>query len=311
MNQTHNIDFLLDGFSDIANYRICLFVMFFIVYCLTLSGNILIILVVRFHPQLHTPMYFFITNLSLLEMWYISTTVPKLIAVLTTNNNRISFQACFAQLYMFHSLGITECILLAIMALDRCMAICNPLRYTTIMSDRICRVLASVCWCCGFMTALIPMTFTVIVTFCGPYHLKHYFCDLAPLLRLACRATPLTDTVNRFVGGFATLFNLGIVIIMYLSIIISIVKIRSNTGRRKAFSTCSAHLLVVTLFYSSSCVVYASPKGGRPADTDKMLALVYAMLTPFLNPIIYSFRNKAVKEALQGGLQRIRGRLEV
>ncbi|XP_063295422.1 olfactory receptor 6N2-like [Pelobates fuscus] len=308
MNQSR-VDFLLEGFSNLGQYQVCLFLLFLIAFLLTLTGNMLIILIVHYYDQLHSPMYFFITNLSILEVWYISTTVPKLLTVMVTNDTRISFQWCFAQLYLFHSLGITECNLLAAMAFDRCMAICNPLRYTTIMSVKMCRCLASVCWCCGFMMACIPITLTARVSFCGPYHLKHYFCDLAPLLRLACIETPLTESVNRFVGGFATLFNLSIVIIMYLSIIAAIIKIKSNTGRSKAFSTCSSHLIVVTLFYSSSCIVYASPKGSRPAVFDKMLALVYAMFTPLFNPIIYSFRNKAVKEAMKNGIQRFQSEM--
>uniref|UniRef100_A0A8C5R739 Olfactory receptor n=1 Tax=Leptobrachium leishanense TaxID=445787 RepID=A0A8C5R739_9ANUR len=308
MNDTH-IYFLLDGFSSISQYRVYLILLFLTAYLLTLSGNMLIVLVVRNDVQLHTPMYFFITNLSILEIWYISTTVPKLISVMATGSNKISFQWCFTQLYLFHSLGITECKLLAVMAFDRCMAICNPLRYSTIMSVQMCRRLAAVCWCAGFMMACIPTTLTIRVPFCGPYYLKHYFCDLAPLLRLACSDTTLTDSVNRFVGGFATLFNLGIVIIMYLCIIYAVIKIKTNTGRTKAFSTCSSHLIVVTLFYSSACIVYASPKGSRPADYDKMFALVYAMLTPLFNPIIYSFRNKAVKSALVSGIHGLHSKV--
>ncbi|CAH2326750.1 olfactory receptor 6N1-like [Pelobates cultripes] len=298
-----------EGFSNLGQYQVCLFLLFLTTYLLTLTGNMLIILIVRYNSQLHTPMYFFITILSILDIWYIYTTVPKLLTVMVTHDTRISFQWCFAQLYLFHSLGITECNLLAAMAFDRCMAICNPLRYTTIMSVKMCRCLASVCWFCGFMTACIPITLTARVPFCGPYHLNHFFCDIAPLLRLACIEIPLTVSVNGFVGGFTALSNLAIVIIMYLGIIVAIIKIKSNTGRSKAFSTCSSHLIVVTLFYGCASSVYSSPKGSRPAASDKMLALVYTMFTPLFNPIIYSFKNKAVKEAMKNGIQKFQSEM--
>ncbi|KAM8921468.1 olfactory receptor 6N2-like [Pelodytes ibericus] len=204
VNQSLFRDFMLQGFSDLEEYRIYLFVLFLIIYLLTIFGNVVIILVVRFNANLHTPMYFFITALSCLELWYVSTTVPKLLSVLLTNNKRISFGWCFAQLYMFHSLGITEVSMLAIMSFDRCMAVYNPLRYTTIMSDRI----------------------------------------------------------------------------------------KTNEGRSKAFVTCSSHLTVVVLFYSTAFIVYIVPKEKHSVEHDKIYALFYTMLTPLLNPVIYSLRNK-------------------
>ncbi|KAG8570593.1 hypothetical protein GDO81_011338, partial [Engystomops pustulosus] len=259
-NNTKFTDYELVGFVVYENYNPLLFTVFFIIYISTIIGNMLIILVVHYNANLHTPMYFFITNLSCLEIWYVSTTTPKLLVMLITKNNKISFYWCFAQIYMFHSLGITECNLLAIMAIDRFVAICKPLRYNVLMSTRVSRNLYLMCWITGFLVALIPMTLTARVPFCGRHYVNHYFCDLAPMLSLACNDITVTVSINRFVGGFATMFNLAIVVLVYIIIIYSIMKIKTKTGRRKAFSTCSSHLIVATLFYGAACIVYATPK---------------------------------------------------
>ncbi|KAM4663672.1 olfactory receptor 6N1-like [Discoglossus pictus] len=304
-NVTKLPDFVLQGFANVEEFRMILFVVFLFTYLLTLLGNMLIIMVVRYHVRLHTPMYYFISHLSILEMWYVSTTVPKLLCLLVSNDKRISFQSCFAQLYMFHGLGMTECGLLAVMAFDRCIAICNPLRYTTIMNKTLCMELAFISWSFGFLAAIIPMTFTLKVPFCRSLEINHYFCDLAPLLSLACIETSFNHTINRCVIGFATMFNLVLIIAMYILIIFSVMKIKSNSGRSKAFSTCSSHLTVVILFYGTAFTVYASPRGAHSVDYDKLFALVYAMFTPLLNPIIYSLRNKEIKEALKRSCERM------
>ncbi|XP_053576089.1 olfactory receptor 6N1-like [Bombina bombina] len=304
-NNTKLQYFFLQGFAQLDDLRMVLFIFFLFTYLLTILGNMIIIIMVRYHVQLHTPMYYFITHLSLLEMWYISTTVPKLLSLLGTNDKRISFQTCFAQLYMFHGLGMTECGLLGVMAFDRCIAICNPLRYTAIMNARMCMQLSLTCWTFGFLASVIPMTLTLMVPFCGPHNINHYFCDLAPLLSLACIDISLNRIINSCVIGFATMFNLMLILVMYCLIIFSIMKIKSNRGRKKAFSTCSSHLTVVVMFYGSAFTVYVSPRGSLLEDHDMFFALVYAMLTPLLNPIIYSLRNKEVKEGLKKSLNRI------
>lgn len=298
-------DFFLIGFLDLEQYRSYLFIFFLIVYLCTLSGNTTIILVVWSNLSLHTPMYFFITVLSFLDMWYVSTTVPKLLSILLTNNKRISFQWCFAQLYMFHSLGITECALLAIMAFDRCMAIYNPLRYTSIITERVCKVLTSICWSYGFLVAIMPLTLTVRVPYCKSHDLTHYFCDLAPLMAIVCTDTTPINTANQSVSTVATFFILLFVITMYVIIIYSILKIKTSQGRSKAFSTCSSHLTVVILFYGTAFIVYVVPKEFRTVENDKIYALVYTMFTPLLNPLIYSLRNKDVKEGLKKSLHKL------
>uniref|UniRef100_A0A8C5MGH8 G-protein coupled receptors family 1 profile domain-containing protein n=1 Tax=Leptobrachium leishanense TaxID=445787 RepID=A0A8C5MGH8_9ANUR len=280
-NQTYYSDFLLHGFNHLEAYKGALFILFLFAYIFTISGNMLIIVIVYFQVQLHTPMYFFISNLSLLEIWY---------------------------LYMFHGLGMTECALLAIMAFDRYVAICNPLRYTAIMNRIMCRKLASLCWVYGFSSATIPLIYTLKLPLCGPRHINHYFCDLAPLLGLSCTDTHFNDLINSCVIGFATMFNLVLIIIMYINIIYSVMKIRTMEGRNKAFSTCSSHITVVSLFYSTAFTVYAGPKHVRSWDYDKVVALVYAMFTPLLNPIIYSLRNKDVKSAFKRVIQNTWGK---
>ncbi|XP_075700717.1 olfactory receptor 6N2-like [Rhinoderma darwinii] len=307
LNKTSDLygDFFLIGFSNLEQYRSYLFIFFLIIYLFTLCGNTTIILVVWSNISLHTPMYFFITILSFLDMWYVSTTVPKLLSILLTNNKRISFQWCFAQLYMFHSLGITECALLAIMAFDRCMAIYNPLRYTSIITERVCKVLASVCWSYGFLVAIMPLTLTVRVPYCKSHDLTHYFCDLAPLMAIVCADTTPINTANQSVSTVATFFILLFVITMYIIIIYSILKIKTSQGRSKAFSTCSSHLTVVILFYSTAFIVYVIPKELRTVENDKVYALVYTMFTPLLNPLIYSLRNKDVKGGFKRSLQKL------
>ncbi|KAG8560283.1 hypothetical protein GDO81_014884, partial [Engystomops pustulosus] len=304
-NQSWLDHFYLQGFASIENYKIGLFFIFLSTYLLTLFGNMIIVLVVCLHVNLHTPMYFFITNLSFLEIWYISLTVPKLLAMLLTNNKRVSFHWCFAQLYMFHGLGMTECALLAVMSFDRYLAICDPLRYKSIMNDRLCKGLSLISWSYGFTSATIPVSFAIILPFCGPRYIDHYFCDFAPLLKLACINTSLNNIVNICVMGFAIVFNFIIIKIMYINIIHSIMRMKTITRRIKAISTCSSHITVVMLFYSTGFSVYASPKGLHSVNYDKMFALVYAMFTPLLNPIIYSLRNKEVKIALRRSFKLI------
>ncbi|XP_077319655.1 olfactory receptor 6N2-like [Lithobates pipiens] len=307
VNQTTELlgDFFLVGFANLEQYRFYFFVFFLTIYLLTLSGNTIIILLVWSNTSLHTPMYFFIANLSFLDLWLVSTTVPKLLSILLTNNKRIQFQACFAQLYMFHSLAINECSLLAIMAFDRCMAIFTPLRYPSIITGRVCKVVTFICWCYGFLLAIMPLTLSVRLPYCKPHELKHYFCDLAPLMSLACADTAPINTANQSASIIAALFIPLFILTMYIIIIYSIMKIKTKQGRSKAFSTCSSHLTTVILFFSSVFVVYVVPKELHTVDTDKVYALIYNIFPPLFNPVIYGLRNKDVKEALKKSIQKV------
>ncbi|XP_002937805.2 olfactory receptor 6N2-like [Xenopus tropicalis] len=303
MNRTQFNGFILLGLSDIEDIRILLFVFFLSMFLLTLTANMLIIMAVQCHARLHTPMYFYIKVLSFLEIWYTSSTAPKHLSLLLSKDNRISYGWCFAQLYMFHSLGTTDCALLAVMAFDRCMAICNPLRYTTIMNDRMCRCLATLSWAFGFLTISIPLAMTINVPLCRAHIIDHYFCDLAPLLALACTDISFTIAINSSVIGFAIMFNFIFILIMYINIIWAIMKLQTNAGRMKAFSTCSSHLIIVAIIYGSAFSVYGSPKGPQTANYEKLFSLVYTVFTPFLNPIIFSLRNNEMKIALSGIFQ--------
>ncbi|KAM4013542.1 olfactory receptor 6M1-like [Anomaloglossus baeobatrachus] len=307
LNKTIDLygDFFLVGFSDLDQYRIYLFILFLIIYLSTLSGNTIIILVVWSNINLQSPMYFFITVLSFLDVCYVSTTVPKLLSILLTNNKRISFQGCFAQLYMFHSLGIIECALLAIMAFDRCVAIYNPLRYTSILTERVCKVLISTCWSYGFLVAIMPVTLTVRVPYCKSHDLTHFFCDLAPLMAIVCVDTTPINAANQSVSTVATFFILLFVITMYIIIIYSILKLKTSQGYSKAFSTCSSHLTVVILFYGTTFIVYVVPKEFHTAENDRIYAMVYTMFIPLLNPLIYSLRNKDVKGGFKKSLKKL------
>ncbi|KAM4013541.1 olfactory receptor 6N2-like [Anomaloglossus baeobatrachus] len=306
LNKTLDLysDFFLVGFSGVEQYGIYLFIFFLIIYLFSLSGNTIIILVVWSNINLHTPMYFFITVLAFLDAWYVSTTVPKLLSILLTNNKRISFQGCFVQLYMFQSFGITECALLAIMAFDRCTAIYNPLRYTSILTERVCKVLISICWSYGFLVAIMPLVLAVRLPYCNSHDLTHYFCDVAPLMAIACVDPTPINIANQSVSTVATFFILLFVITMYIIIIYSILKIKTSQGRSKAFSTCSSHLTVVILFYGTAFIVYVVPKELHTVKNDMIYAMIYTMFIPFLNPLIYSLRNKDVKGGFRKSLQK-------
>ncbi|XP_029435642.1 olfactory receptor 6N1-like [Rhinatrema bivittatum] len=305
LNQTVEKNFIILGFSSFHEFEVPIFLLILLVYLTTLAGNLVIITLVRVEACLSSPMYFFISSLSFLEILYVSVTVPKLMANLLGISKSISYIGCFTQLYVFHSLGITECVLLAVMSFDRFLAICNPLRYKTIMTNKLCFTLAVSSWLVGFSAALIPTTLATRLSFCGRREINHFFCDLAPILNLACTDISLNIAVNSSVAGCATMIPFSMIIVFYINIIIAILRIKSAEGRRKAFSTCSSHLIVVALFYGTAIIVYVRPKGSYPVDYDKLLALMYAVFTPLFNPFIYSLRNNDVKEAVRKLYKRL------
>ncbi|XP_069491529.1 olfactory receptor 6N1-like [Ambystoma mexicanum] len=304
-NETRVREFHLLGFSSFHRFQPLLFVIILFVYLITITGNVVIILVVRMETCLHSPMYLFISTLSVLEIAYISVTVPKLLTLLLGANPLVSFVGCFTQVYMFHSLGISECVLLGVMAFDRYLAICKPLHYTTIMTSQSCIQLASFAWVMGFLDALIPTIFTARLRFCASNQINHFFCDLAPLLNLACGDISFTAMVNTLVGG-CSLIPLCLIVVFYVNIIWAILQIKTTEGRHKAFSTCSSHLIVAGLYYGSATIVYVIPKGSRSVENDKLIALMYAVFTPMLNPFIYSLRNKEVRHAINKHVNRLK-----
>ncbi|KAM9121273.1 olfactory receptor 10AG1-like [Pangshura tecta] len=298
-NHTTTPGFILLGFSNLTNLQGLLIVVFLVIYMVILLGNGVIILVTVLDSALQTPMYFFLRNLSFVEICYSSVTLPKMVASCLAEDGSISFIGCAAQMYFFLLLAGTECFLLTAMAYDRYVAICNPLRYTHIVNREFCATMVGGSW---FVSILLHFgqTYSVFsLPFCGSHEINHFFCDVPPLLELSC-----VDTYrNKMVIFVAVLLFLIIpfflIVISYIKIARTILKMPSAQGRRKAFSTCSSHLIVVTLFYGSSMIVYLDPKSKESVDTNKLLSLFYTIVTPMFNPFIYSLRNKEVKAALR------------
>ncbi|XP_008062746.1 olfactory receptor 6N2-like [Carlito syrichta] len=309
VNHTWTQSFIFAGFTATRTLRPLAFFGTLCMYILTLVGNVFIIVLVQADAGLSTPMYFFISVLSFVEVWYVSTTVPTLLHTLLQGPSSISSTMCFIQLYVFHSLGMTECYLLGVMALDRYLAVCRPLHYHVLMNRHVQLWLAGATWAAGFLAALVPASLTATLPFCLK-EVAHYFCDLAPLMRLACVDTDWHARVHGAVIGVATGCNFALILGLYGGILKAVLKLPSAASRAKAFSTCSSHIIVVALFYVSAFTVYVGSPGSRPDGIDKLIALVYTLLTPFLNPIIYSLRNKEVKEAVRRVSGRIRTSLE-
>ncbi|XP_018427983.1 PREDICTED: olfactory receptor 11G2-like [Nanorana parkeri] len=245
-------------------------------------------------------MYLYICTFSALEIVFVSSTVPKLLASLVSTNKNISFISCFTQLYVFNSLGVTECYLLSVMVFDRHLAINNPLRYPAIMNTQLCTKLAVLPWMVGFGIVLAPTIITAQLEFCGS-KINHFFCDFAPLQSMACSIPLVVIVITSFIAFLDVVVPFIIILGFYVRIIITVLKISSVKGKQKAFSTCSSHLIVASLFYGTATIVYVKPKGSQ---YDKFLALMYTAVTPFINPFIYSFRNKDVKEALKKHIER-------
>ncbi|XP_027695893.1 olfactory receptor 6N1-like [Vombatus ursinus] len=303
-NQTWVQNFVLVGFTPTQSLQTLVFLGVLSIYLLTLAGNLFIIILVQADSGLGTPMYFFISTLSFLEVWYISTTVPTLLCTVLHGPSPVSPTVCFTQLYIFHSLGLTECYLLGVMALDRYFAICRPLHYHSLMGGRVRVWLASASWVTGFSVALVPACLTASLPFCQ-MEIAHYFCDLAPLMRLSCVDTVWHTCVHGAVIGVATGCNFILILFLYGGILRAVLRLPAAASRAKAFSTCSSHMMVVALFYGSAFAVYVGPPRGRAEVSDKLIALIYALLTPFLNPIIYTLRNKEVKEAVKRVTHRL------
>jgi olfactory receptor len=267
------------------------------IYVLTVLGKLLILLVIRVNSHLHTPMYYFLTNLSFIDMWFSTVTVPKMLMTLTSLEGRaISFHSCVAQLYSFHFLGSTECFLYTVMSYDRYLAISYPLRYTTMMSGTTCAVLAISTWISGSLHSAAQTTLTFRLPYCGPNQIQHYFCDAPPILKLACADTSANEMVIFVNIGVVALGCFFLIVLSYVSIVCSILRIRTSEGRHRAFQTCASHCIVVICFFVPCVFIYLRP-GSRDA-VDGVVAVFYTVLTPLLNPAVYTLRNKEVKKAL-------------
>nr|XP_023966609.1 olfactory receptor 10C1-like [Chrysemys picta bellii] len=303
-NRTVITEFILLGFGDLPELQTLLFLLFLVIYTATMAGNILIVVLIVTDQHLHTPMYFFLGNLSCLETCYTSTILPRLLTSLLTGDRTISVSGCFAQFYCFGSLACTECYLLAGMSYDRYLAICKPLHYAAFMDGRLCLQLAAGVWISGFLVCVIVMSFMSQLIFCGPNEIDHFFCDFTPLIQLSCSDTSLITQVSFILVSLDSLCPFLLTLTSYVCIISTILRIPSSTGRQKAFSTCSSHLIVVALFYGTLIIVYMLPKSGTLRALNKVFSLFYTVLTPLVNPLIYSLRNREVKEALRNAVRR-------
>ncbi|NWU80140.1 O12D1 protein, partial [Onychorhynchus coronatus] len=305
LNQTEVSEFLLLGLTNIQGKQHFFFISFLLLYLATLLGNSVIVFVVISEPRLHTPMYFFLGNLSCLDIFYSTVTVPKMLTLFLFGHQSISFGGCLAQLHFFHFLGSTEAVLLAGMAYDRYVAICNPLHYVLVMSPRTCMLLAVASWSTGFVHAMVHSVMTSQLSFCVHNQIQHFFCDLKPLLDLACSRTRLNMTLLNVVTTSIVLGPFTLIVPSYLYIISFLFyKVQCQEGRWKLFSTCASHLTVVALFYISVLFNYTPPSSGNSTQKDVQVTLMYSAVTPALNPLIYTLRNQEVKTALKKTLRR-------
>ncbi|KAM9119152.1 olfactory receptor 5A1-like [Pangshura tecta] len=303
-NQTTVTEFILLGFSSDPQMQIFLFLLFLVIYLITLGGNIVIMVVIRADSHLHTPMYFFLFHLSFVDICYSSVIVPKMLMNFLAEHKTVSVNGCITQIFFILLSGGAEILILSAMAYDRYAAICDPLHYVQTMSKGICVHLVSGAWTIGFFYALLNSVFALKLHFCGPNQINHFSCELPPLLQLSCTDT-LTNQVVLLtsVVVFASSSFL-LTLISYIHIISTILRIRSVEDRRKAFSTCSSHLIVVGLLYVTGFLQYTKPSSVSSVVLDEMFSIQYSILTPMLNPIIYSLKNKEVKTALRSILEK-------
>ncbi|XP_004696925.1 olfactory receptor 6F1-like [Echinops telfairi] len=298
-NGTVPQEFLLLGFPGSEALQFSLFLLFLVMYILTVGGNVAILMLVGTSHQLHTPMYFFLSNLSFLEIWYTTAAVPKALAILLGRSQTISFTGCLVQMYLVFSLGCTEYFLLAAMAYDRYLAICYPLHYGAIMSSLLSAQLALGSWICGFLAITVPTALISGLSFCGPRAINHFFCDIAPWIALACTSTQAVELVAFVIAFVVILSSCLITLVSYIFIISTILRIPSTSGQSKAFSTCSSHLTVVLIWYGSTIFLHVRTSMKDALNLTKAVTVLNTVVTPVLNPFIYTLRNKEVRETLK------------
>ncbi|EGW08136.1 olfactory receptor 2A12 [Cricetulus griseus] len=296
-NQSWVSEFILLGLSSDPTTNKILFTVFLLIYLSSVMGNGLIIMLVCMDTQLHTPMYFFLCILAMLDVCYVTTTMPQMLVHLLSHSQTISFAGCWLQMYVFSALGISECTFFVVMAYDRYVAICYPLRYTVILNWGLCRRLASGSCVCGFLSALLHTFFTMSLPYCGPNKVNHYFCDSPSVRSLACMDTHFIEMVDLVLSVFLIVFPICLIMASYVCIAMAILKIKSKQGRCKAFSTCASHLTVVTFFYVPASYMYMKPNSSYSPETDKQITLFYNVFTALFNPVVYSLRNKDIKRA--------------
>ena len=298
-NESSFAGFILLGFSDRLQLEPVLFVVLLISYIFTLLGNTTIIALSYLDPRLHTPMYFFLSNLSFLDMCYTTSIVPQLLVNLSRADKSISFGGCVVQMYISLALGGTECILLGIMAFDRYAAVCRPLHYPVIMHPRLCALMASASWITGFVNSLLQTALVFLLPRCGRNKLAHFFCEIPPFLKLACVDTTTNVYATFFASVIMLLTPVSLIMFSYGRIVRAVLRMKSTAGQRKAFVTCVSHLTVVSLFFGTAIYVYIQPSSSDSQDQDKFMSLFYTVIIPMTNPLIYTLRNRDVKGAMK------------
>lgn len=298
-NLTLVTEFILLGFTDVFELQVTLFVVLLFTYLVTLSGNLLIISITLLDQRLQSPMYFFLRNFSFLEISFTTVIIPKMLSDLLSIRKSISVTACFIQSFFYFVLGIAEFFLLAAMSFDRYVAICNPLRYTIVMNNRLCIQLVLSCWISSFFFVFLTTVVITRLPFCGPNLIDHFFCDNSPLLKLACADTRLIEVVDFIFAVIILMGTLIITTISYTHIIWTICHLPSAKERQRAFSTCSSHIIVVTMFYGSCIFMYVKPSQREGMNLNKGVAILNTVVTPLLNPFIYTLRNKQVQEVVR------------
>ncbi|XP_006861261.1 PREDICTED: olfactory receptor-like protein OLF3-like [Chrysochloris asiatica] len=306
-NQTRVSEFILLGLSSDWGTQVSLFVLFLVMYLLTVLGNVLIVLLIRLDSRLHTPMYFFLTNLSLVDVSYATSIVPQLLVHFLVEHKAIPFLSCAAQLFFSLALGGSEFLLLAVMAYDRYVAVCDPLRYSAIMHGGLCTKLAVSAWVSGSINSIVQTTITFQLPMCTNRQIDHISCELLAVVRLACVDTSSNEVAIMVSSIVLLMTPFFLVLLSYIRIISTILKIQSTEGRQKAFHTCASHLTVVALCYGMAIFTYIQPRSSPSVLQEKLISLFYAILTPMLNPMIYSLRNKEVKGAWQKLLGQFSG----
>ncbi|XP_077343581.1 olfactory receptor 6F1-like [Lithobates pipiens] len=303
-NKTVIPEFMLIGFSIQKKTKFCLFIIICIAYVVTMTANVFIIIMVKTERRLHKPMYFFIGGLSFIEIWYPSVTIPRLLWSLKTTKEAISPAGCITQFYFHFSLGATEIFLLTVMAYDRYVAVCNPLRYMAIINPKVCTILILGSGVCGFVSMITPCVQIANLSFCRKNQIDHYYCDLAPILKLSCSETSSIEKLFFCLSLFIILGCFFLIVISYICIIRTTLMFPTAIGRRKTFSTFASHLIVVLLFYGPIIFMFVRPTTGDLMHLNKIVSIIPSVVTPLLNPIIYTLRNQEVHNAMKKTVQR-------
>ncbi|EHB16712.1 Olfactory receptor 8D4 [Heterocephalus glaber] len=303
-NHSTVTEFLLLGLTEQPELQLPLFYLFLGIYIVTIVGNLGMITIIMLNSQLHTPMYYFLSSLSFLDFCYSTVITPQMLVGFLCRDKSISYSGCMTQLFFFCSFVISECYMLAAMAYDRYVAICSPLLYHAIMSQQVCFLLVAAVFSIGFTDAVIHGGCILRLSFCGSNIIKHYFCDIVPLIKLSCSNTYIDELLIFVIGGFNMVVTSLTIIVSYAFILTSILRIQSKEGRSTAFSTCSSHLTAVLIFYGSLMSMYLKPASRSSVVQEKVSSVFYTTVIPMLNPLIYSLRNKEVKNALIKGLRR-------